>query len=349
MKLHKRRSIKIVLSSIGILLCSSVRAEHETTENDVGAQSAASVEVNVNNNGSQINAGPGVFVVDEEAATRALERSLIRSDALLLSPGHIELGFDLSYFFVQRSSPVQLEFTGQSENEVVSNIGESRNSVLNAGVFVDFKVGLIWDSQIEISIPYQYNFEMTATRFDAINLEMDKIKADGVNKVSFSILKTIVKESGRRPDLVAKISLGVDSGSISDELVGSANNELSVSLNATKRQDPLVFTYGFSYAVADESDSVKPGDIAQLYTSVHLAASPYTSLNFGFNQSYINALEIEGNRIAGSDVVIGTFSVGFSSVLGRNYFLSAGLNLGITETSNDYSVGFGISRRATIW
>jgi len=58
--------------------------------------------------------GPGLFEVDEEAATRALERSLVQSNALLLAPGRGEVSIDFSYSFDLVTQPVFVDLVSLS-------------------------------------------------------------------------------------------------------------------------------------------------------------------------------------------------------------------------------------------
>ena len=163
-----------------------------------------------------------------------------------------------------------------------------------------------------------------------------------------TLLKTLIREKGRRPDIIARLGVDTDTGAESKDGIsfGSGGTEFTVGLAATKRQYPLVFNYGVSHSIADTVDKVRSGAVTQLYSGVYLAASPYTSLSIAFNQSIVGEARANGARIKGSDRTLGALSLGFSSTIGRNWFLSGVLSAGLNESANDYVVAVAVSKRA---
>jgi hypothetical protein len=113
----------------------------------------------------------------------------------------------------------------------------------------------------------------------------------------------------------------------------------------TKRQDPLVFLGSASYATTFEEDDVKPGDALGFSVGALLAASPETSLRVILNQTFVNELQIGDRTISGSDQVIGTLSLGASSIIGRGKFLDITAGVGLTDAAPDYSIGASLSIR----
>lgn len=289
--------------------------------------------------------GPGLFEVDEDAATRALERSLIQLDALLLAPGKAELGMDIGYSYNAISSPVLVELVetegGDEITAVATAVNESRNYSLSA----DFRFGLPGDTQLDVSFPVEVSTATATTSFVGGLLGRASSTESGMGDVSVSMLKTIAHEKGRRPDIIARFTYDSDSFDEDKLAIGSGAQEITIGLSATKRQDPLVFTYGLSHSVSIEEDGFRAGPVTQFSLGTVLAASPYTSLRLGFDQIVVGTSELDGINIEGSGASLGVLSLGVSSVVSQLTFFSAGVRFSLTEAGTDYSLTMGVSRR----
>ncbi len=321
----------------------------ETDDVSGSATSESNEETSKENDAQSKPSGPGSFEIDEEAATRALERSLIRSDALLLAKGHAEFSLEYHYQFDEILSPILIEFEADGTTPATTGIGSSGVTIASHNISLDFKVGLAFDSQIEFAVPIKAEKAEFSTGFNGTELESFTEKASGTGDVQFSILKTVIREKGRRPDIIARLSVDTDTGAEAKEGVsfGSGGTEYTLGLSATKRQDPLVFNYGISHTIADTVDEIRSGAVTQFHTGVYLAASPYTSLSIAFSQAVVGESSLNGARIKGSDRMLGSFSFGFSSTVGRNWFLSGSLSAGLNESANDYLIALAISKRTT--
>jgi hypothetical protein len=130
--------------------------------------------------------------------------------------------------------------------------------------------------------------------------------------------------------------------------LGGGFNEVGGSLSAVKRQDPLAFVGSVSYAKSFEHDDVEPGDEIGFSLGTVLAASPETSLSFFFSQTFADDTKIDGEKIDGSDQVVGTFGVGAATTLGRNVLLSVTGNIGLTDDAPEYLVGVSLPIRFNI-
>jgi Putative MetA-pathway of phenol degradation len=142
------------------------------------------------------------------------------------------------------------------------------------------------------------------------------------------------------PDLVGRVTWDTATGRTRDDdvILGSGFNEIQGALTATKRQDPLAFIGSASYQKAFENDDIKPGDELTFNIGTVLAASPETSLRFFLEQSFINEIEIDGRKIDGSDLVVGSLNVGGSVILGPRLLLDVVAGVGLTDDAPDYSV-----------
>ncbi len=283
---------------------------------------------------AQAAVAPGQFEVDEDAVERALERTLVRTGALLLPVGKIEVEPNFSYTRREDDSPTFVTQGG------VTFIGESerRRDEFQAGLAL--RLGLPFDSQLELSIPYQFIDQSTVTSVGFSERLETSNSGSALGDVSVGLAHTFFRERGWFPDLVGRVRWDSDTGERVDNGVslGGGFNEVSASLTAIKRQDPLAFVGSVTYQTAFETDDIDPGDTIGFSVGAFLAASPETSLRFVFDQRFINELEIGGLEIDGSDQTIGTFTIGASSVLGRGALLDVAGSIGLTNDGPDYSV-----------
>lgn len=342
--MKSENKIHVALVAAVVMMLSPVVSAQDTEENNTDS------EKTVDGDESEVSEdkpqGPGLFDVDEDAATRALERSLIQLDALLLGKGKAELGFDVGYSFNASSTPVLIELiendTGGESTAVATTVNESRDYSLIA----DFRFGLPGDTQLDVSIPLEVSTQTAATSFVGGLLGRASSTESGVGDISLSLLKTVSHEKGRRPDVIARLTYNSDSLSGDENTsIGSGAQELTVGLSATKRQDPLVFTYGLSHTISIEDDGFKAGPVTQLSLGTVLAASPYTSLRLAFDQIIVSDSEFDGQSIEGSGANIGALTFGVSSVISQFTFLSAGIRFSLTDVGTDYSLTMGFSRR----
>jgi hypothetical protein len=286
-------------------------------------------------------AAPGQFEVDEEAAERALERALVVTGALLLPVGQADIQASLAYIRSEQDAPgVFLAPEGQL---IASQ--QVRRDTFSSALFMRF--GLPFESQLEVGLPYRYVDQevVTAVGFGA-RAETES-HGSGFGDVSLGLAKGLLHERRWWPDLIGRVTWDTNSGKRSDGNValGGGFNELQGSLTMTKRQDPLVFLGSASYATTFEEDDVKPGDALGFSVGALLAASPETSLRVILNQTFVNELQIGDRTISGSDQVIGTLSLGASSIIGRGKFLDITAGVGLTDAAPDYSIGASLSIR----
>jgi hypothetical protein len=285
---------------------------------------------------------PGLFDVDEDAAVRALERSLVQLDALLLDQGAVELSVDYSYAYDSTMVPVLISTseTDDTPGGIAIFEDQSTQQFLVFGI----RYGLPGDSQISLSVPYEILNEQSIARIDGLSVDNDTQKLSNVGDYTIGFTKSLYYEKGRMPDILLDLSYDGDSGDESEDLrTGSGADEFTLGVNLTKRQDPLVFTASASTTISETVDTFKAGAVNRLAVGTLLAASPYTSLQFEFDQIFIGDASFEGDKIANSGGTIGTLTLGASSVLSQTLFLSAALRLGLTESATDYQFSMGLS------
>ena len=101
--------------------------------------------------------GPGQVVVDEQAAERALERSLVSTGVLLLAPGQVEISPSLSYTRDDSGTPAFLNQNGATF--AASN--NFRRNTLDAAL--DLSFGMPFNSQLEFGLPYSWVDQSSVT------------------------------------------------------------------------------------------------------------------------------------------------------------------------------------------
>jgi Putative MetA-pathway of phenol degradation len=294
--------------------------------------------------GGAAPAVPGQFEVDEEAAERALDRTLVLTGALLLPFGQADIEPSFTYIRNQEEAPTF--FVAQGTQFIASQ--EDRRNIFNGDLFLRF--GLPFDSQLEVDIPYRYVEQRVVTEVGFGARAETESHGSGFGDLSVGLAKGLLHERNWWPDLIGRVTWDTDSGETSDDgfALGSGFNELQGSLTMTKRQDPLVFIGSASYGTTFEKDDINPGDQLGFSVGALLAASPETSLRVVLNQTFVNELEVGDRAIGGSDQVFGTLNFGASSIVGRGRFLDLTAGIGLTDEAPDYSVGISVSFRIDV-
>ncbi len=275
----------------------------------------------------------GITEVDPEDAERALDVSLVNVGGLLLAPGRLQVTPSVSYT--------------RSEQNVTSLIGgtqlfigdqESDRDIV--GLDLSARLGLPWDSQVELSLPAR------AVRQEDVTLQDDGTSRDdhstgyGLGDISVGLSKTLAREDGWRPDLIGNVGVTLPTGEESDNgvFLGGGFTSFEVGLSATKRQDPLVFVLSGSHARTLEHDNIKPGPATSLGFTTLLAASPETSLRWGLSTTFFDDTEFDGRDIDGSGGVAASLTFGGSSVIGPGRVVDLSTSIGLTDDASAFSV-----------
>jgi hypothetical protein len=280
-------------------------------------------------------AAPGQFEVDQDAIDRALERTLVEQGVLLLPWGQAQIEPSFSYTRDVTDAPI---FVTENGTTFVGEVEVRRNEFLTAQTL---RVGLPFDAQAEIAVPYRYVDQSTVTKVGFGDRSKSSGSGHGYGDISIGFAKTLLRENGGWwPDLVGRVRWDTDTGKSNDGGValGGGFNEVAGSLSAVKRQDPLAFVAGLSYERAFEHNNVRPGDELGFSLGTVLAASPETSLSLTFSQSFSDEVEIDGGGVDGSDQVNGVLSIGAASILGHGLFVNTSVDIGLTDDAPDYAV-----------
>jgi hypothetical protein len=266
---------------------------------------------------------PGQLEVSEEAAERALERTLVATGNLLVPNGFAEVQPLFSY--TRREQPTQVLF----------NV--NRNDFSWA---LDMRFGLPWESQFEIALPYNLAQQQVTDVAVAPPRQVSNSWGHSLGDLTIGLAKTFVHESGWIPELLGRATYEIPTGPASrnDVPLPSDRSLLAFSLTATKRQDPLVFVATGGYTKSFQTDEMNLGDQVSFLTGVFLASSPETSLRAVLQSNFVQPVSINDVTFRGSDTVQTVLNFGVSSILGRGILADLQVGAGLTSSAPKYSV-----------
>ncbi len=288
-------------------------------------------------------AKPGAIEVDEKAAERALERTLVAGGALLLPTGQAEI--EPSFNYTRREIddiPLLVDVGGG--DSVLANQKVKRNELTaNLGL----RVGLPWDSQLELALPYSFTQQDEIVDVGSAGRDTRDGWGSGLGDLSVGLAKTVLREGRWTPDLIARVTYNTGTGDKSDNdiALNGGYSAVTGSLVALKRQDPLAFVGSGFYQKTFKDSGTNPGDQFGFTLGTLLAASPETSLRFQFQTTFVDNFETGGRTINNSNQVQGVFIFGASSILGRRVLLDVSGGIGVTDDAPDYFINIALPIR----
>jgi Putative MetA-pathway of phenol degradation len=266
---------------------------------------------------------PGQFEVSEDDAERALERTLVATGNLLVPAGFAEA--EPLFSFTRRESPF-LVVSQQNRNEFAWTL--------------DLRLGLPWEFQFEIGVPYNLVQQQITDGLAAPPQLISNRWANSFGDLTIGVAKTFVHESGWIPDVLGRLSYEIPTGPLTSNQVPlpSGQSKLSPSLTLLKRQDPLVFVATGGYTKAFQSSQINPGDQINFQTGAFLATSPETTLRGVLQQNFQRNTTINDITFQGSNSVQSILTFGASTILGRGILADLQVGFGLTNTAPKYSV-----------
>lgn len=208
-------------------------------------------------------------------------------------------------------------------------------------------MGLPWDSQLEIGLPYQWRKVESVTNVGFAPIDTSNESGSGSGDVRVGVAKTLLREGLWRPDLIGRFTWDTDTGKTRDNEVslGGGFREVQGSLTAIKRQDPVVFVGGLSYEHTFEKAQIQPGRTIAANFGSYIALSPETSLRLFLTTAFQNETLLSGSKIDGSGRTIGSFVVGGSTLLVPGTLLNLSLGIGLTDDADDFSISLSLPTR----
>jgi hypothetical protein len=292
------------------------------------------------------SAAPGEFPIDEEAAERALERTLIQRGALLLPVGQMEIEPGFAYTRTELDVAGEVFAVG---GQPIGSTDKLRRDILDVDVQV--RLGMAFDSQLELRLPYRYVSQSRVTQVGSSFLSEEDEDASAFGDFRVGLAKTLLRERRWWPDLVARVAWDSDTGEVrdGDVLLGGGFNEIIGTVSAVKRQDPLAFIGAVSFQHTYENEDIEPGQQLRFLIGVALAASPETSLRAIIDQTFVDEIKIADRVVSGSDQTVGVLSLGASLLIGRSTLLDVSTDIGLTNEAPDYSVRISVGQRFTLF
>ena len=281
------------------------------------------------------------LVVDEIAAERALERTLVQAGALLLPRG----AFEISPFLSIGVSDFELPTTVETEAGTESALASVDLTSYSLGL--TGRIGLPFESQLEIGIPYQSVTEETVVSNLSGPVFNSKQTGRGTGDLLVGVSKTLLREGRFAPDVIGRVTWSNGQGSETDNgvLLGGGFQSLSGSLSLVKRKDPMALFLSLGYQAFDKQGGTRPGDAINVSFGTGLAVSPDSSLFGSVTHRSISETEIAGESIAGSDLDITSLTIGYSTILRRGTLLNLYSEVGMSDDAPDYAVGFSVPIR----
>ena len=283
----------------------------------------------------------GDFQIDRLQALRALERGLVEEGAQLLRPGQVEFvpKFDISHFKGMFPTALML-----GDSSVVGEI-EQKFDIYEQSV--DLRIGLPFDAQLNIALPYRVVDQETGTGVDGMIQSVNNHSGSGFGDITIGLAKALATEQSWRPNLIGQLVWLSGSGDERDDGVylGGGNSGLAASLNAYWRRDPVVFLMSGGYTYYQTGNAIRPGDSVDLSLGLGLAVSPETALIFSLDQSFIGEYTRDGVDLPGTDRLSSTLGLSASTILGRKLFLQVKTGLGLTEDTPEYRFGASLAYR----
>jgi len=277
----------------------------------------------------------------------------VQINALLLPPGKMELAFNFGLSSSATDLPIIVTLIDPSDTQqTINTLGIAQIENRNYVSALTATLGLPYDSQVSLNFPFNSKNIFSGTAVNGELTENRNTSNSNLGDIGVTLLKTIAKEKGRRPDLIARLSIDFDTGKTNSAGLGSGSEavEYTLGLGATKRQDPLVFSYQLTHTISETKDDLfRAGDVTELSLGAILAASPYTSIKLSFSQSVIGKSTIEGEKIDQLNRAPASVSLGTSSVIGRSTFIYSDVTIGLNDSANDYRVSIGISRQLSLF
>ena len=283
--------------------------------------------------------------IDDEAAERALERTLVVQGALLLRFGKAEIQPSFNY---ARSEVENVPFQASVNGfPILANERVRRNRFTPS---LGLRAGLPWESQLELATYYEaVDEDRTVNLGGGLRNTLDG-SGSSYGNVTVGLAKTLLREKSWWPDVIGRATYNIGTGQKSDNNVALSGGFDSISgeLVALKRQDPLAFSLNMSYQHTFSDEGFQPGNVFGASLGVNLAASPETSLYFSLDQSFVDDAESGGHTIKNSDQVQSSLVVGTSSILGRNVLLNISVGVGLTNDVSDYYVNVALPIRFNV-
>lgn len=282
----------------------------------------------------------GKGVEEERIAQAALERTLIERSGLLLPPGTLEIEPSLTYVHASADN-ISIDGVSIESTLVIGEIISDRvrrNLLMPA---LTLRAGLPSDFQAEARIPLRYESERTV-RGDTTERTVEEF---GVGDVELALSHQLIREKGWIPDILGSVRWKSDTGrgpfSLQDDelALGTGYHALQFMLTAVKVKEPAAvfgsLLYTMNLPVSTPQGRLVPGDTYGVNLGLALALNLDTSINFVWEQRFIEGSEINGSKIPGSTLFPGNLRIGATYTFTPTVSLDVSVAIGLTRDAPD--------------
>jgi len=278
---------------------------------------------------------------DALRAARALERGLVQEGALLLAPGQVEIAPAVYFTHLDDRYPTTVL---QGADPVV---GRLERSIDASEWLTDLRIGLPFDAQLEIGVPYRAVEQQFDVAVDGSVVSRAEESGAGLGDVTLGLAKVLAAQRGWRPQLTARLRWLTGSGDEADGGValGGGLSGLGGRLGAYWRRDPVVFLVSGGYLHYQRDGALQPGDRYDLSLGTGLAISPETALLLSLEQGVARQYQRDGQQLPGTDRLTTVLDLSASTLLGPRLNLRVSTGVGLSGDSPDYRLGVALSSR----
>jgi hypothetical protein len=246
------------------------------------------------------------------------------------------------------------------------NVEKQRRHGLTAQL--DGRYGITDRVQANLTVPYRYIYSQLSAprqvqRIGDEEISDRTVHTNYIGDIEFGASFHALREKGWRPDLILTLSTKTRTGLASydidlrDSEVATGTGFWGVRGQATvvKVTDPgILFASGsYLYHIEDHVNGfdVNPGDIFQLSAGYGFALNPFLSLTTRIEANYVEALQLDGDWIDGTELWLSTLSFGATYGVSRNMALDLAFEIGLTDDTPDFrfSIGAPIQIRLPPW
>ena len=269
---------------------------------------------------------------------RALNRVLVEAGGLLLPTWGVEIAPEILYEY---SGSFGLLFIEGADGQTAMAQQVQHDSLELA---TTFRVGLPWDSQAEVRVPYEFRWEEASVA----GQQNDQRDGNGLGDIEVALSHQFLREGPWWPDVLGEVRWKTDTGQDSFEVgadgmaTGTGFNAISGAVTAVKSYDPLVFFGKVGYLAnlpaKKQGLDIDPGDSILLSLGTVLSTGPGTSLKFGISEAFTDDVEVDGQTIHGTNQVVGMLNFGVAAALPNRVLLDISAGVGITEDAPDFAL-----------
>ena len=201
------------------------------------------------------------------------------------------------------------------------------------------RLGLPFDSQISVAIPYVFENRRTP---------LGSNSGDGIGDLSVSLAHQFLMESASWPNVIASVGyrFGIGENTLytapQPVALGGGFDALFASLTLTKRADPLVLfgSYAFSHSFPEDKggNRIDLGESHSFRIGALLATSPTTSLRAALDLTLFERTTVNELPIPGTDEPAALIELGGSFLLGDATLIDVAVGAGLTRSAPDFRI-----------